>query len=462
VLELHRLHIAIVIALVGCETPTSQTSENAGGGDGGNTNVGGAGRGGAGSSSGAGVGGISNGGDGGGGGGSGGAATTYEQPLWASVGEVGPCAISRVTNPDKVKPAISWTSCGEGCDDGELETWGIYDGYHWLGKANVRGTGGDARVAFQLTPSIDPEAPTLALLVGQDGSLLQAVRTEATSGDDRCAVAAASVWGDVFGVDMSRYKDGLVDEVFVGMFPIVGDEGIRISSVGLQHQLPQVMTLGDEHAVWHMGYSDAISAVNIGELGAAREVVPAVAPPISSRGFSSGCGSIFLLQEVAATGDELLPRITYTDGKSPSGVYLSDPGVGYGAAQCADSHLGFLRGTGQQDRATKFEKVEVWASPFATDPSNLEPVLVDTFQGNLVVHGVGIAGGGYGRYGVRESEMSVRVWDLRTGAKWAWNPTKDLEFGAIMGFTETDLWMGTRPEGPGRDVTVRRYRLPPP
>ena len=465
-----RLRIAIALALIGCETPTNQTAEDAGvvgGGDGGSANVGGSSpAGGSGASGGTSTGGVSAGvagASGASGGGAGAAGATYEDPVWASIGEIGPCKVQRITNPEKVEPPVSWTSCGPGCEDGELQAWGILTG-PWILTSNARGTGGKAQVAFHLTRSRVGDGPNLALLVDRDGNLLQAVRTDISEGEGYCTVSSVGTWGDLFGVTMARLHDGTIDDVFVAMLPVAGDEGIRVSSVGLQPQLAQSMILGDEMAVWHMGFSNAISAVDIPALGDARHVVPPAAAPVGSRSLGSGCGSIFLLEEMAVLGDEFLPRITYTDAKSSSAqVYLSEPGVGYATIECADSHVAFLRGTGQQEEATRFDKVEVWASPFATDPADLRPVLIDELpSGTFLVNGGGIAGGGYGRYGFTETRSSLRVWDLAASKKWEWSPTNGLKFGAIMGFTETDVWMGTRTESGARDTAVRRYSLPPP
>lgn len=464
-----RVGIAIVIGLIGCEPSPDQTVEDPGiGGGGGGASPGGS------SSSGsagapdgaAGTAGGTPGGSAGSssGGTSGGDAGTYEAPVWGSIGDVGPCKVQRIINPEKVQPPFSWTSCGPGCEDGELQTWGLLT-RTWMAASSVRGTGGHARVAIQLTAATGGiDGPDLALLVDRDGKLLQAVRTD-ISGEGFCLVGSVSTRRDLFGVTMARLTPDatMIDDVFVALLPVEGDEDIRVSSVGLAPQLPQAMTLGDDVAVWHMGVSDAISAVDIPELGKARQVVPKAAAPVASRSLGSGCGSIFLLEETAQVGNEILPRVTYTDAKSSSAeVYLSEPGVGYGSIECADSHVAFLRGTGPQDRVGLFAHVEIWASPFAADPTALKPALVDTLTSNVVVNGGGIVGGGYGRYGFRESPSSLRVWDLKAGEKWAWTSSNGLDFGAVMGLTETDLWMGTRPERGGRDVGVRRYSLPPP
>ena len=449
-----RICIAIVIALVGCEPAPEQTAEDAGVGGGGDAGAN-AGASGSGGSAGSGSGGSAGSGSGGS------AGSTYEEPVWSSIGDVGPCNVRRITNPEKVQPPFSWTSCGPGCEDGELQTWGLLT-RAWMGASSVRGTGGKAQVAMQLTRATANEEPELALLVDREGKLLQAVRTD-MSGEGLCVVGSVSTRGDLFGVTMVRFTpEGIIDDVFVALLPVEGDEGIRVSSVGLAPQLPQAMTLGDEIVAWHMGYSDAIDTVGIPELGTAHQVVPPAAPPVVWRGIASGCGSMFLLEEAAQVGNQVLPRVTYTDGKTAARVYLSEPGVGYSMARCADSHVAFFRGTGQQDRVEKFDKVELWASPFAADPVALAPVRIDVLSVNSIVNGMGIAGGGYGRYGFRESPSSLRVWDLKAGEKWAWTSNNGLDFGAVMGFTETGLWMGTRPENGGRDVAVRRYSLPPP
>ncbi len=238
-----RLLIAIVVALIGCESPTNQGAQDAAaGGDGGSGSasggvspsggaVTGGGTGPTGGSS-AGTGGTSP-------GGGGGAASSYEQPVWTSIAEIGGCNVLRMANPEKVEPAFGWTSCGDGCDDGELQTWGIMPGGHWI-TPSVRGTGGQARIALQVMPRRDFDAPYLALLVDQNGTLLQAVKTEGMD-EEKCAVAAASVWGDIFSVDMSRSGEGQIQDVFVGLLPLAGDEGIRVSSVGLRHTVPQAM-----------------------------------------------------------------------------------------------------------------------------------------------------------------------------------------------------------------------------
>ncbi len=460
-----RICIAVVVALVGCDPPPEQTAEDAaiGGGEGG-ASSGGSSAGSAGAPGGAsgGAGGASGGGTTGGAAGS--ASTTYEAPVWSSIGDVGPCKVQRIINPGKVQPPFSWTSCGAGCEDGELQTWGTLT-HAWMGASSVRGTGGQAQVAIQLTRATGgSEGPDLALLVDRDGKLLQAVRTDISGDDGLCVVGSVSTRGSLFGVTMAHLTpEGLIGDVFIALLPVEGDEGTRVSSVGLAPQLPQAMTMGDEVVAWHMGYSDAINTVDIAELGTARQVVPPAAAPVAWRGIAAGCGAMFLLEEAAQVGDAVLPRVTYTDGKSSSAqVYLSEPGVGYSMARCADSHVAFLRGTGQQDRVERFDKVEVWASPFTADPAALAPVRIDELSVNSIVNGMSLAGGGYGRYGFRESPSSLRVWDLEAGDKWVWTPTNGLDFGAVMGFTETELWMGTRPERGGRDVAVRRYSLPPP
>jgi hypothetical protein len=466
------LRFAVVVtALVGCETPPSQSSPSApdaaAGGDGGGENASGSsGVSSAGTASG-GAGGSTGGNSGAGalagtssGGGTGG-GSNYAEPIWASIGEVGTCRVLRMTNPDAVKPVLSWTSCGEGCDQGELQTWGLLHGDHWIGAENVRGGGADSRVALQLSSRTDELA--LGVLLARDGSVLQAIRTEPPSGSEPCLLGGASTWGELFAVNMARESGGWLVESYIALLPVAGDEGVRVSSIGLQYKLPQYMTLGDQKAAWHIGTADSIEAVDLEELGDAREVVPPSAPPVTSRSMSDGCGSIFLLQEMAQIGDQLLPRITYTDGKSSSAqIYLSEAGVGFGGARCADSHVAFVRGTGQKpDNFANFDKVELWASPFADNPADLKPTFVGNVELDMVLRGRSSVSGGYGRYGLLNSWTSVSVWDLPTGEHRSIEATDGLIFGSFLGFTKTDLWIATKTGEFGKDTAIRRYALPP-
>jgi hypothetical protein len=458
------LAVAIALAFVGCETPANEPSAvDAAAGHGGTAGAAGASSGGAGAS-----GSGSTGGDPGsaagassGGGGVGGTGeTVYAEPIWATIGEVGTCRVLRITNPDAVRPVLSWTSCGEGCDHGELQTWGLLHGKHWLQSRSVRGGGADSRVALQLSSRTAGD-PSLGILLARDGSLLQAVRTEPISGEELCAVGGVGTWGDRFAVNMARLSTSWLEESFVAVMPVKGDADIRVSSIGLQYKLPQHMMIGDEQAAWHIGTADSIEAIDLAALGETREVVPPSAPPVAWRSMADGCGSMFLLEELAQVGDLVLPRITYTDGKSSAQVYLSEPGVAFGAARCADSHVAFVRGTGQQSQNSRtFDKVEVWASPFAADPSKLVPAFVDELETDLVVHSMDGARGGYGRYGLRDTWTTVRVWDLPTGKHRSIETTEGLLFGAILGFTETDLWIATKTDEYQKDTAIRRYALP--
>lgn len=384
-----------------------------------------------------------------------GGSASYSAPEWAALGDVASCTVFRIANPELVKPVLSWSSCGDGCkDSAQIHTWGRFESEPRISGSHVRGNGGKTFVGLQISSGDE----TLAVVVDRDGSVHQAVRAEPLEPSATCPVGGVSIWNEQFGVNMARFTRSptALAENFVALLPATGDAGVRLGSIGLAGQVPQSLTLGEKFWVGDIAFAASIVSVDLKDFSHTI-LVPPVAPPLAGRGFRAGCGDSFLYEEHVRVGETIWPSIHYTDGQSPGAPYLTAPDVAFGSVACADTHVAFLRGTEATGR-DEFGKVEVWVSPYSATASGLAPKFLAATTGNVVKNARNVVAGGYGRMAIREDAASLRVWDLETGAETHWTPD-GVEFGALLGLTETDVWVATRRIGTNESTGVRRYEL---
>ena len=131
-----------------------------------------------------------------------------------------------------------------------------------------------------------------------------------------------------------------------------------------------------------------------------------------------------------------------SDGIGPLDRFLSGAdGSWVGVPMFAHSHIGWLKGLNPQDLKL-FEAVELWASPYAEDPSQLEPYKV----GDLVAKSWSWVGAGWGRYVTSgKPELPVQhellVWDLAAKSSRSIVLPPDRYYDARPSVTRSAFWV---------------------
>jgi hypothetical protein len=157
--------------------------------------------------------------------------------------------------------------------------------------------------------------------------------------------------------------------------------------------------------------------------------------------------------------------IAASDGKQPPTPYLTPPDDSfYSAVAFADSHVAWMRGVSPSDTNT-FERVEIWASPYSPNPSELKPEKIGDWPG--IHFSASDHTGGHGKYAatyvVQKDPIVVQelVWDLTTKTKTTFQLPPDVVVKWPMGITQNHMWGvgGPRMAIPGDTSWLMRFKV---
>lgn len=396
-----------------------------------------------------GTGGVGGGSSGTGAGGSGGSGLTDGgvAPVWGPPAGVVGCTFERLQNPAEVR-AFTWAACDgtPGCERAAFNSrfW-AEDGGDWAESYLYPGTwvhddGGAVRAVLVIA---NHAAPLYVVVVDGNGNTLDGYRL---TDDGTCRITCAGVSGPRMGIMVERAK-GDIEADFGLLLGEVAQAGspkiLKLANPPLGG--PQLCPMGESRWAYWWVPGDRIVTVD-NTTGSDLKVVATsqINGPVWEMADPVSAGKHFLFTQTVsdATSPTGLHReIMITDGVAqPQPLLVPPAGSDYAGAAFANSHVVWERGS-EHVAGTGYGKVEIWASPFATESSGLAPEkLADSSPKGISVPGPA----GWGHYGELVDGATTRIWDLSKKQSVKRSFPVAVTVWRTFGMTKTHLWTGGR------------------
>jgi hypothetical protein len=392
-------------------------------------------------------------GGGGGAGGDWGAAPDWEPTNLVAAG----CPIERLANAPQVRfwkwKPCSWSpaDCEEAVFNPDLV--GTSPNYRGLASV-VQDDGTDVRVglAFDMV-GYD------ALFGSADGTGEVGIRTALPA--TKCAIGAVSIFGNRFGVQVFRELKQYSAEFGGVLGDLDGPAKSQVAFTASQVNPGAIVQggwLGSARWIWWLatyGYSTVSAVDGSGYIEFVTMKSPGnfvyLGPPITT-------GKLFLFD--AFVGDDAglaHGRIFYSDGIAAPQVYLepTEPDTYYGRPIYANTYVGFFKGIGFQD-VNSYKSVELWASPYSDDPSQLKPVKLGTIPDNSMA---AEPAGGWGHAAFETSagvnKWDVLIWNLADGTHRRFKLADGYNLIAFLGVSRKYAWVGAAKLGGQQPYLLR-------
>ncbi len=422
-----------------------------GGADAGSGGAGGGGAGGSGAYGGTGA----TGGSGGSAGSPGEAGAWGPAPVWKAIpGSATGCTYERMVNAAQVR-MFKWEPCSwtAGCEQAAWDTDLFGQKATFGPDSTVVDDGAVVRVGLTMW-----REHNMAIVTSAEGMGLDAVRV--TGGKFDCRIGATSIWKNRFAVHVA---DLPVDH-FGGILGEIGNMAVPPVAFTIPDPAPagatQGFALGDARWLWWWGPAGRLSTVSAQD-GSGFQVFAQSGGSVIEYDHPTTTGQLFLAQEYQQRdGGHVQGFITYSDGVSPMKPYLvpPDPDDDYLFPAFANSYVGFMKGIHQND-ANLFDSVEIWATPYSTDPAQLSPEKI----GNFPFTSATDLAGGWGHLGTitkdpPEGSLGVACWTIATKSEKTYTLPSDHDPIPFLGVTRTHFWVGGRGQQ-GDDPYLMRFQV---
>ena len=227
---------------------------------------------------------------------------------------------------------------------------------------------------------------------------------------------------------------------------------------------PQQWVLGADRWLWWWAPVDRLSTVSAKD-GSGFQIFAAVTFSSTAQMYvdPTTTGPLFLTKEYDLTdGGHLQGKIAYSDGVSPTKPYLvpDNPNDDYGSPAFANTHVGFMKGITQKS-LNLYDSVEIWATPYSTNPSELKPELIGAFPFTSMATLVG----GWGHLGTAtkippDDSLGLAVWTIATKSVRNYPVPEDHFPSALLGVTRTHFWVGAeKPTAGGEYAFLMRFNV---
>lgn len=383
-------------------------------------------------------------GTGAGGSGGSGLADGGVAPLWGPpVGVVG-CTFERLQNPAEVR-AFTWAPCADtaGCERAVFDpAFWVEDGGDWveshLGPSTSIHDDGEATRAVLVVQR--HQAPVIVLVTDREGRTLDGYRE---SNDGTCMLTCAGISGPRLGIMVER-QTGDIEADFGLLLGQVAQAGapkiLQLAKPPLGG--PQLCPMGETRWAYWWVPGDRIVTIDNATGSDLKVVATAqINGPVWEMGFPVSAGKHFLFERTVSSPTGTHREIMITDGVAePQPLLVPPAGSDYAGAAYANSHVVWARGS-TFDAGTGYAKVEIWASPFATEAAKLAPEkLTDSHPGGIAFPWPA----GWGHYGELLDGATFRIWDLASKQSVKRSFPNAITVWRTFGMTKTHLWTGGR------------------
>jgi len=379
--------------------------------------------------------------------------------------------LEQVTNIAAAEPFFEWEPCGNevGCEVARphFEDLGA-ERPALLYKSSLGEAGGAVRLA--LVMSIGEGIS--ALLVGEDGRLLRAARTDSVDG---CWVTGTALTESEYGMAVSHRASNATRKFGtlrwdLGSGQITAQADVSgLHSSATPYFSPHKLTQND----WLIDLA-AVDIATVDRAGVVREVVPAPGAAVGGRSDPQLLGDgRFLFGElrVGVPGDEANQNwtISIADRHSPARDLIAVGGQSWASPRWTGDGIALLRGYTLIRNYNLFERTEVWAGEVPEDPSKFAPVLIGehaTGEVNVELGEVAIGGHGYyivalpATLDVPGGLMGYRgfaIWDLKAKSKREVALEQGEALTSFLGVTATHVYALINDNSAA--VRIKRFKL---
>jgi hypothetical protein len=389
-------------------------------------------------------------------------------PKWNPTGVSGAgCRVDRLANPSEIR-LYMWKPCEwdpEGCEDAVFNPYVFGTRAIRFFSGTVHDDGKEVRLGLAVLRPTDA-----SFFAAPDGSAPDGIRLspDAPSG---CSRVSASVWGKRFGVKMTKDltewggdHGGILGEIGALEQPVRGFT-LTEKPVGG----PQYYLMGSERWLWEwaprLGYT-TVSALDgsgyhlIAEIAADGPFLYLGPPVATGPWFLFGA---FSREDGAVSG--VSGKLWRSNGPSALEMLLEpdEPDTHYVSPIYAHSHLAFFKGVHILSE-NKYERVELWATPYSDDPAKHEPIkLADLTRTSIPVDRQGAFGFAQFGGGTGEASKAFVIWDLANNVQRTVGVPDTFGPGypaRPLGMTRDHLWSGlTEPDSGGASSRMIRIRL---
>jgi hypothetical protein len=391
----------------------------------------------------------------------------WSDPIWEILPEspVG-CAIERLrAMPDL--SAFAWAPCESqaGCEQMKFPPW-LSSNTTSFDNATIYATDMYTSVmGTVVTLTLSSLEWSMSLIVRQDGTVIDGFRVKSESG--LCRSFGSSVWKTNFGL-LVRRRISQYNGDFGGFIGSITDpKTLKMfeHKPGPPGMGAAFLPMAESRWLWTNSCKYVtVSAVDGLDLQTAA-ICGDSTLHLSYMPTLTETGTRFLFAETW-TPDKIIvkSRIVWTDGVSPLTPFIepSDDSF-YEDPTYAHSHIAWARGVGPKDVGL-FDAVEIWASKYSDDPSQIVPYKVGD-HGLKTSIGY-IRAGGFGRLALLSGADAPAynefvVWDLENKTKRLQTLPEGRQIVTFWGMTSTHVWVTGRSQ-PGKPVdAMYRFQVQP-
>lgn len=364
-------------------------------------------------------------------------------PIWQDMdGTVAGCKVQRLVNASEVR-VFTWAPCDSipGCERA------VYD-------PNVLSSRGGVQMdtAVRETPTSavaalvvrDTNMSMGVVLTDGEGRAFDGYRRHPESKDCESAIPAISTSGSrVLVVVCWLYANsttacgGILNSP--GGTPVLFDLPKKLNGG------PDYVTMGDQRSVWHWVLPTRLTSVNnIDGSGFSVFDLSATSSVLDMNSTSTSGPRFFAAGVSGLDSGAVMGSILVTDGISPPKPYLEPPDDSfYDLPAFAHSHIAWMRGFGMTS-LNVYDRVELWASPYNADPTQLKPEKIGDFFGKSLPTG-GDRDAAYGVFSTTESDgmgwVRLVIWDLAAKSRREFPVPHAASVPAMPGVTKTHVWL---------------------
>jgi hypothetical protein len=386
------------------------------------------------------------------------------EAVWKPLGELLEIPIERLEEPEKHR-MFTWKPCSwtdnPACEEIELGTLAPLAQYSGIG-AQVHDDGVSTSMVFVVTRR------EVAAILTEEGQVREAFKIPSNPTKPFCWFASADVQGNgTYAFPFFNKEKGPIPGCIVGK---IGQDPLLFVPEWTTSKMfapPQSYALNRTRWAMWLGQSAMVSF----------ETLKGNPPTIFSQTDSIQGGKVTSINGLKQAGDYFLSNEFHLINNEPKGILVLSDGVkpavplfpplpdAYDASgMYADTHVAWFRGYGYNAIQNSYKKVELWASVFSSDPSQIKPYKIMDLDRNNIVMSNNYLAGGWGRILFYQGYLPTTVYvvDLTGKSETITIPLDpSLHMHRANGVTRTHAWFSIDDPGKNPPRRLVRWKLPP-